>query len=250
MGTVPMMERIAEASPRFKARIAGLLYLMVIVAASFAEFFVRGRLIVSGDTGATAANILAHESLYRLGVAAVLFYLPCDTAVALIFYELFKPVNRSLSLLAASFRLIMVAMLGVNLLNDFAPLVLLKGVFFFTAFKPDQLQALALGSLELYAQVFFAGMVFFGLHCLLIGYLICRSAFLPRIVGMLMMITGVCYLTHSFVKVVSPALAAHLFAYLMPIGLPGELSLTLWLLVIGVNVQRWKEQASAAGASK
>ena len=250
MGTVPMMERIAEASPRFNARIAGLLYLIVIVAASFAEFFVRGRLIVSGDAGATATNILAHEPLYRMGAAAVLIYLPCDTAVALIFYELFKPVNRSLSLLAASFRLIMVAMLGVNLLNDFAPLVLLKGVFFFTVFKPDQLQALALGSLGLYAQVFFASMVFFGLHCLLIGYLICRSAFLPRIVGMLMMITGLCYLTHSFVNVLSPPLAAHLFAYLMPIGLPGEISLTLWLLVMGVNVQRWKVQASAAGASE
>ena len=210
---------------------------------------VAARLVVGGDAAATATNILAHEPLYRLGAAAVLIYLPCDTAVALIFYELLKPVRRSLSLLAAFFRLIMVAILGVNLLNHFAPLVLLKGGPFLTAFKTDQLQALALGSVKLYAQVFFIAMVFFGFHCLLIGYLICRSAFLPRILGVLMAIAGLCYLTHSFALVLSPALAAHLFSYLMPLGLPGELSLTLWLLAIGVNDQRWKEQASAARSS-
>jgi hypothetical protein len=127
MNTLVMMERIAEASPRFKARIAGGLYLLTIVAASFAEFFVRGRLVVGGDAGATATNILAHESLYRLGAATVPIYLSCDIAVTLIFYELLKPVSRSLSLLAALFRLMQVAILGVNLLNDFAPLVLLKG---------------------------------------------------------------------------------------------------------------------------
>jgi Domain of unknown function (DUF4386) len=223
------------------------LYLLIIVAASFAEFFVRGRLVVGGDAGATAINILAHESLYRLGAAAVPIYLSCDTAVTLIFYELVKPVSRSLSLLEAFFRLIMVAILGVNLLNHFAPRVLLKGVPFLTAFKADQLQALALVSLNLYAQCFFIAMVFFGIHCLLIGYLICRSTFLPRILGVLMAISGLCYLTHGFALVLSPALAAHLFRYLMPLGLPGEVSLTLWLLVISVNVQRWKEQASAAG---
>jgi hypothetical protein len=246
MSTSMMMNRIAEGSPRLKARIAGVLYLIIIVAASFAEFFVRGRLVIDGDATATANNILAHESLYRLGAAAVPIYLACDTAVALIFYELLKPVSRSLSLLAAFFRLIMVAILGVNLTNHFAPLLLLKGAPFLTQLKADQLQALALVSLKLYAQGFFIAMVFFGIHCLLIGYLICRSAFLPRILGVLMAIAGLCYLTHSFVLFLSPALAAHLFPYLMPLGLPGELSLTLWLLVIGVNVQRWKEQASSS----
>jgi hypothetical protein len=100
MSTSMMMNRIAEGSPRLKARIAGVLYLIIIVAASFAEFFVRGRLVIDGDATATANNILAHESLYRLGAAAVPIYLACDTAVALIFYELLKPVSRSLSLLA------------------------------------------------------------------------------------------------------------------------------------------------------
>lgn len=243
-------ERIREASPRFKARLAGVLYLIAIIAASFAEFFVRGRLVAGGDAAGTATNILAHESLYRLGAAAVLIYLVCDTAVALIFYELFKPVSRSLSLLAAFFRLMEVAILGGNLLNQLAPLVLLKGATFLTVFKSDQLQALALVSLNLYAQVFFVAMVFFGFHCFLIGYLICRSAFLPRFVGLLMAITGLGYVAHSFALVLSPALAAHLFPYLMALGLPGELSLVLWLLVLGVNPQRWREQASAAQSSE
>src|SRR5262245_23665524 len=127
MSTDVMMEKIAGASPRLRARTAGALWLIIIVAASFSEFFVRGRIVVDGDAAATATNILAHEPLYRLGAAAALIYLLCDTAVALILYELFKPVSMSLSLLASFFRLAMVAILSANLLNLFAPLVLLKG---------------------------------------------------------------------------------------------------------------------------
>ena len=247
MSTAVRTERIAEASPHFKARIAGVLYLIIIVAASFAEFFVRGRLVVGGDAAATATNILAHEPLYRLGAAAVLIYLPCDTAVALIFYELLKPVRRSLSLLAAFFRLIMVAILGVNLLNHFAPLVLLKGGPFLTAFKTDQLQALALGSVKLYAQVFFIAMVFFGFQCLLIGCLIVRSTFLPRILGVLLAIGGSSYVISSFATFLAPAFGAGLSPFIIPAALLGEGSLTLWLLVKGVNAERWKERASAPG---
>ena len=246
MSTAVRTEWIADASPRFKARTAGVLYLIIILAASFAEFFVRGRLVVDGNAAATATNILAHEPLYRSAAAAVLTYLSCDTAVALIFYELFKPVSRSLSLLAAFFRLTMVAILGGNLVNHFAPLVLLKGAPFLAVLNADGLRALALVSLNLYAQVFFIAMVFFGFHCLLIGYLIYRSAFLPRILGVLLAIAGLCYVAHSFLNSLSPALAARVFPYLIPLGFPGEALLTLWLLMIGVNVQRWKEQAAAS----
>jgi Domain of unknown function (DUF4386) len=242
-----MMERIAEASPRLKARIAGVLYLLVFVAAPFAEFFVRGRLVVYGDAAATATNILAHEPLYRLGLAAELITLACDAAVALIFYELLKPVSRSLSLFAAVFRLIFAAIMAVNTLNYFAPLVLLGGGHFLTAFKTDQLQALALVPLSLYGTGYIISLVFFGFHCLLIGYLIFRSAFLPRIVGVLMAIAGSCYLINSFANLLSPPLQNHLFPYILLLPGVAELSLMLWLLVMGVNVQRWKEQASAAG---
>jgi hypothetical protein len=240
------MERIAARSPRFKARIAGVLYLIIIVAAAFAEVFVRGSLIENGNAAATAANILAHELLYRLGGAADLITFACDAAVALILYELLKPVSGSLSLLAAFFRLMHVAIVGVNTLNHFAALVLLRGAHSLTAFQTDQWQALALVSLRLHAQGYNIALVFFGIHCLLIGYLISRSAFLPRILGALMAIAGLCYLTNSFANFLSPAFAARLYPYiLMPAGV-AELSLCLWLLVMGVNVPRWNEQARAA----
>jgi Domain of unknown function (DUF4386) len=102
------MQRIREASPRLKARIAGVFYLLIFVIGSFVEIFGRGRLVVDGDAAATAANILAHQSLYRLGGAAALITLTCDIAVALLFYDLLKPVNRSVSLFAAGFRLVFV----------------------------------------------------------------------------------------------------------------------------------------------
>jgi len=205
------------ASPGFKARIAGALYLLIFVAAPFAEFFVRGRLVVYGDAAATATNILAYQSLFRLGFVAELVTIVCDTIVALIFYDLLKPVGRSLSLLAAVFRLMLVAIMAVDSLNYFSPLVLLGGAHYLTAFKADQLQALALASQSLYTHGYNISLVFFGFHCLVIGYLIYRSTFL------------------------SPGFAAPYL--LMPAAL-GELSLTLWLLVVGVNVSKWEEKAS------
>jgi Domain of unknown function (DUF4386) len=241
-----MMERSAEASPRFKARIAGVFYLLIFVTAPFAEFFVRGKLVVYGDAAATATNILAHESLYRLGFAAELITLACDAAVALIFYELLKPVSRSLSLFAAVFRLMLVAIMAVNSLNYFAPLVLLGGAHFLTAFKADQLQALTLMSHTLYGTGYDISLVFFGFHILLIGYLIFRSGFLPRILGALLAFAGMCYLTSSFANFLAPAFGDALGIYIIVPGAVAELLLTLWLLIKGVNVQRWQEQASAA----
>ena len=249
MSTDVMVARIAESPPRLKARVAGLLYLIIFVTAAFSEFFVRGRLIVHGDAGATATNILAHEPLYRLGGAAEFITLACDAAVALLFYDLLKPVSRSLSLLAASFRLLFVAIMGVNLLNYFAPLVLLGGAHFLTVFTTDQLQALALVSHSLYSTGYGLSIMFFAFHCILAGYLIFGSAFFPRILGALLAIAGLCYLTNSFANVLAPASAGALWPYLMLPGAVAELSLTLWLLVMGVNAQRWKEQASAARSS-
>ena len=246
MSTAVMMGHVAGASPRLKARTAGAQWLIIIVLAAFAEFFVRGKVVGDGDAAATAANILEHERLYRLGAAAALVYLACDVAVAVIFYELLEPVSRSLSLLASFFRLAMVAVLGANLLNLFAPLVLLKSAASLTGFEAAQLQALALVSVRLYTQVYFVSLLFFGVHCLLLGYLIYRSTFFPRIVGVLMGLAGACYLINGFANVLAPEQAARVFPYLMLLGLPGELSLTVWLLAVGVNDQRWRDQAGAA----
>ncbi len=236
-----MMERIAEASPRFKARIAGVFYLLTMLTGVFAELFVRGRLVVYGDAAATATNILAHEPLFRLGFASDLIAGACYIAVTALFYDLFKPVNRSLSLLAAFFSLVGCAIGAVSCLFHLAPLAVLGGAQYLSVFKVEHLQALALMLLKLRAQTANIGIVFFGFYCLLIGYLIFRSTFLPRILGAGMAFAGLGWLTF-----LSPPLANHLFPYNLAPGALGEGLLTLWLLVMGVNVQRWKEEASAA----
>jgi len=238
-----MMEQIAQASPRLKARIAGLLYVIAGTAYTFADGSVRGKLVISGDAAATAHNILAHEPLYRLGFAAELISAVCFIAVTLLFYAMFKPVNRSISLLAALFSLVGCTIQALSSLLHLAPLVLLGGAPFLRAFKVEQLQALALTSLVLRVQASSIYMVFFGCYNFLIGCLIFRSTFLPRILGVFMAIAGL-----SNQLFLSPPLANYLFPYIVaPAGALGELSLILWLVVMGVNSQRWNEQAGAPG---
>lgn len=231
------------------ARIAGILYLIVIVAGMFAELFVRGQLIVPGDAAATAHNILAHEFLYRLGFAASMVYLACNVVLALLFYRLFKVVNRNLSLLVAFFILLGTALESVNLFNHFLPLILLKGAAYMSAFSPDQLQTLAYMSLRLFATGFAMCLVFFGFYCILTGYLVYRATFLPRILGILMTIAGVCYLTHSFVGFLAPQFASHLVPYILVPCFIAETSLCLWLIAKGVNVQRWEEKVTLQRAA-
>ena len=240
-----MTDPIAGASPRFQARIAGVFYLFTAMTGF--SVLVRGRLVVYGDAAATATNILAHEPLFRLAFAADLIVNPCFIALTLLFYGLFKPVNRSLSLLAAFFSLVGCAIASVICLFELAPLIVLGGAHNLSGFNVEQLQALALVFLNLHAQGYNISLVFFGSYCVLVGYLIFRSTFLPRILGVLMAIAGSCYLTSSFATFLSPEVAARLFPYILVPGSIAELSLILWLLVIGVNEQRWKEQASAAG---
>jgi hypothetical protein len=242
-----MMKRIAEASPRFKARVAGLLYLLIIVGALFAPFAVAPSGMMRGDAELpTAAQILAAKPLYVFGGGAQLVLGVCDIGVALIFYELFKPVSRSLALLAAFLRLVFVAVANANMLNHFAPLIFLSRAEYLSAFTPDQLQALAMAFVRLRTIGLDIALVFFGSHCVVVGYLLFRSTFFPRILGVLLAIGGVGYLANIFANVIPPAIGHRLFPYVMlPAGI-AEISLTLWLIIVGVNAQRWKEQASAA----
>lgn len=230
-----------ELSPRSTARVAGALYLLITLAAPFGELFVRGRIVVKNDAAATAANIVANESLYRLGGVANLIAFASDVAVALLFYELLKPAGRSVSLLAAFFRLMHAAVVAVATLTYFAPLLLLGGTQRLSAFNAEQLQELAYTCLRLHGQGYNIGLLFFGIHCILVGYLIVRSAFLPRLIGALMTLAGLCYLINSFASLLAPAFKAKIYPMiLMPAGV-AELSLMLWLLIVGVNVQRWTD---------
>ena len=239
------MTPIGGASPRLKARISGVFYLLEMLTGGFAIVFVGGRLFVSGNAAATATNILAHESLFRLGFAANLLQFACYIGVTGLFYDLFKPVNSGLSLLAAFFSIVGCTLGAVSCLFELAPLAVLGGAKYLTVFNVEQLQALGLTFLKLYAQAFDISFVFFGFYCLLIGYLIFRSTFLPRILGVGMALAGLCWLTFLW-----PPLAHSLSPYILAPGILGEGSLTVWLLAMGVNAQRWNEQASAAAAER
>lgn len=234
-----MIERIAT-SPRLKARIAGLFYLLTCVTGGIAPL-ASGGIIVRGNPAATAANILERAPLFRLAFAASLIVIACYIVVTALFYDLFKPGNKNLSLLAAFFSLVGCAIQASACVFYVAPLVVLGGAQYLSVFKVEQLQALALMFVEFYGQANSIGLVFFGFYCLLIGYLIFRSSFMPRILGVLMAMGGLGWLTFLV-----PSLANHLWPYNAVPGILGEGSLTLWLLVMGVNAERWREQARAA----
>lgn len=242
-------QRIDEASPSRLARIAGGLYLVNIVAGFFAIGYVPAALVVAGNAASTAHNIQANEMLYRLGLAAHILVLTTNVPLAVIFYDLFKAVSRRLALLVVFFTLVATAVEGANLLNQFAPLVLLDGAHNSGALTAEQLQTLAYTHVELTPISYDIQQVFFASYGLAIGYLIFRSTFLPRILGVLMAIGALCYLAYSFADVLAPQFAAHLVPYIqLPSGV-AEISLTLWLLVMAVNVRRWNEQAAAAAAA-
>ena len=236
---------ITEASPRLQARTAGVLYLLVIVGALFVPFAVAPSGMMLGDAAVpTAAQIVASKRLYVFGGAVQLFVGACDIGVALLFYQLLKPVSKSLALLALFFRLVFVTIANANVVNHFAPLLLLSRAAYLTVFTPDQLQALALVFLRLRTTGLDIALVFFGFHCIVLGYLLFRSTFFPRILGALLAFGGLGYLANIFANVIPSAMAHHLFPYIMlPAGI-AELWLTLWLIIVGVNVQRWRECAA------
>jgi hypothetical protein len=254
MDTVAMMqgavkERRVDGSPRQLARIAGALYLINIVCGFFAIGYVPAVIVVSGDPTATAHNILAHESLYRLGIVAHVIGLLTNIPLLVIFYELFKVVNRRISLSVASFLVVGAAIEGAYLLNQFTPLLLLQGGTQLNDVTAAQLQAQVSLPLQQLAAGYSLAQVFYVGYLLLTGYLIVRSSFLPRILGVLLAFGGLCYLVYSFAYFLFPEFAARLVPYIqLPSGI-GELSLCLWLLVVGVNVQKWTESAELIGAT-
>ncbi len=236
-------ERATEASPRSLARLAGVFQGLEGATSAFGQVFILGKLVVFSSAAATAANILGHERLFWLGFASCIIGVAFHIAWALLLYDLLKPVNRRLSLLAVFVILVGCAIQALTILLYLAPLIVLQGGSSLSAFSAEQLQALAFVFLRLNAYAFDIYLVFFGLWCVLIGFLIFRSTFLPRILGVLLAISGLGWMIN-----LSPSLASHLFIpYIAVASALGEIPLFLWLLVFGVNAQRWKQQASAAG---
>jgi len=222
-----------DISPRKLAKIAGIGYLIIIAAGIFAEFFVRGNMIVAGDAAATAKNIMASESLFRFGTAGDLIMLGCDVLLAWALYILLKPVNKSLALLAAFFRLVHAAIYGINLLNLIFVLMILGGAGFMTVFSPSQLDALAMLFLNAHGYGYVLGLVFFGFHCLVLGYLVYKSGSFPKLLGVLVTIAALGYLTDSFAQVLLSNYKAYASIFMVVVFVPAfiaELSMSLWLL--------------------
>jgi hypothetical protein len=245
-----MTTRTIETSPQLYARIGGALYLIIIVIGLYGEAFVRDRLIVSGDAAATAANITSHESLWRFHIAAELFLLMCAVALLLILYALLRPVSRDVMLLAVFFNLVAIIIEAATTMYLLEALFPLGNAAHLKAFTPEQLYAMASLSLKSHGYGFGVSLLFFGCFCLIVGYLIFRSGYLPKTIGVLMQIAGMCYLTNSFALILSPAVATRLFPAILLPAFIGEASLCLWLLVKGVNVEKWRDRACPGRASR
>jgi hypothetical protein len=235
-----MMERSTESSLRLKARITGALYLLTILTGIFSAGYVSGKLVVNGDAAATAANILAHRGLLQLGFAVYLIEMACQVAITALFYDLLKPAGRSVSLVAAFLGLTGSIIKTFSRVFFVAPLFILGGAHYLSVFSVEQLQALALLFLKVNDRGAGIALVFFGLYAILTGYLIIKSTFLPRILGVLSVVGGLGWLTFLY-----PPLGGRLFVFLAIFAILGAGSLIVWLLVFGVNEQRWKEQAGS-----
>jgi Domain of unknown function (DUF4386) len=239
------MDSITGASPRQLARTAGALYLVNIVAGAFAIGVVPAILVVR-NMATTAHNIQTHELLYRFGLVAHVVTTVTNVPMALIFYELFKVVNRRLALLDVFFSLVATAIEAASLLNQFTPVVLLGGSHYTSVLPPAQLHALAYLSGDLSTTDYSIYTVFYGFDFIIVAYLVLKSTFLPGAIGALLAIDALTYLFNGFATMLAPGFAAHLGAW---VGLPtiiAEGSLCLWLLVAGVDAERWKERARTA----
>lgn len=242
--TIPMKSTINRT-----ARIGGMLYLAIIVLGLFGEMFVRDKLIVSGDAAATAINIMSSQLLWRTGIAGDLFMHVCDIPLMVVIYILLKPVNKNLALVAVLFNLVQTVVLVAYKIKLLETLFLVGSADYLKVFNPQQLDALAYLAIKSDAYGFGIGLIFFGFGCLVFGYLIFRSQYLPRTIGVLMQIAGLCYLVNSFSLLLFPGFAARIFPTILAPAFIAELSFCIWLLVKGVNVPRWNERVKAAGIS-
>ena len=224
------------------ARIAGVLFLISFLGGSFGEFYVPSTLIVVNDPTATFNNIISHEWLFRLGFAGYLLEGLCDAALSFMLYVLLKPVHRNLALLAAFFGLVSTAHFAVCEMLFFSGPMLLKSPVFLQTFTRDQLNALSYLFIRLYAYGAGLLMVFYGSASLIRGYLIYRSGYLPRFLGGLLAIVGVCFILKNFLLVLAPKYSSDFLLLPAPITI---LVLTLWLLGKGIDVQKWEARATA-----
>jgi hypothetical protein len=221
------------------ARLAGLLYLSIAILAPIGDMFVRQSLIVPGDAATTAHNIAASEGLFRLGFVSDLVTQTIHVFLVLALFKLLKAVNKNQALLMVLLGLVGVPIAMLSALNQIAALLLSSGADYLTAFAPDQLQALVPLFLDLHEQGVFIAQIFWGLWLFPLGYLVFKSGYIPRILGVLLIIGGLGYLVDCLIVFLFPSfdVTISLFTFW------GEVLLPLWLLIKGVNVEQWEKRA-------
>ena len=216
------------------ARTAGALYLLITLLAIFVHFYIPAQLVVPGDAAATAGKITASAGLFRMSIGAELVLLLSEVVLSVLLYVLLKPVNKTLSLVSAVSRLAMTTIHGANLLTQFIVLLLLGGAGYLSVFDPTQLNALVMVFLDAYNYGFTIGIVFLVLHASILGYLIYRSGYFPKILGVLFIIASLGYLIDSFSHVLIANYQKGPVYLALPIAI-AEIAFPLWLLIKGVN---------------
>ena len=231
------MTRTAETSPLVRARIAGALYLTANILAPFTLLYLPSRFIVRGDPAATASNIMASVSLFRFGIVGNLITFTANIFLALALFQLLKVVNNNKAVLMVVLFLVGVPIAMLNELSQLAVLQLVSGAGYLKVYATDQLQALAYLLLRSHDQGLLIAHIFFGLWLLPMGYLVFTSRFMPKVVGVLLVIAGVGYVVQSFGIFLGYSVNIIMFTGL------GELVFLLWLLIKGVNAEQWKKRA-------
>lgn len=233
-------------SPRVYARVVGVLYLLIFFIGPFAFFLGRTSVLVPGNPAATVNNLVASESMFRMGMVAETIIILVEIVVSAILYVLFRPVSKPLSLAASFARFAQAILQAVNLLTAVPALLLLGGAGYLAVFEPSQLNAIVQLFLDANAFMIIIWGLIFGFHLLLLGYLVYRSGFLPRVLGILLIIGSIGYLAQSYGHLVLPQYDDLLSTVVIVLSIPGELALTLWFLWKGVDVDRWQARAREA----
>jgi hypothetical protein len=234
-----------DSSPQLYARIAGAIYLLIIVFGGFSEGFVMNTLVVPGDATATAHNIMASAALWRLSVAGDLIVPLIAVPQLWIIYHLLKPAGRTLALLFVLLEIVSLSVESISKLFLLMVLPVLKNVGYAQVFTPQQIFALVHMMLTAHDTCFNIALLFFGVDCLVTGYLIFKSGYFPRVIGLLLQLAGLSYLIGTLPAFFAPAFANTISLPVQLVALVGEASFCLWLLVMGVNVTKWDERVAA-----
>jgi hypothetical protein len=240
-----MKELTVESSPQIYARIAGAIYLLIIVFGGFSEGFVMNTVVVPGDAAATAHNIMASSALWRLSVGGDLIVPLIAVPQLWIIYHLLKPAGRELALLFVLLEIVSLSVESVSKVFLLMVLPVLSSAGYGHIFQPQQLFALVNMMLTAHDTCFNIALLFFGVDCLVTGYLIFRSGYFPRVIGRLLQLAGLSYLIGTLSVFFAPAFADTITLPVQLLALIGEASFCLWLLVKGVNVTKWNECIAA-----